>query len=72
MNVDLRIRGFRGSHDLTVVARPKTAALLGEYVLMECRPMPPEGRDGDTAVELLRQAYRMMVDTVRELGDTLG
>lgn len=72
MNVTLRVDKRRGQHVMTLIARPHTAAVLGEYLLFDDALMPDDGRPDDTALALLRQAYLMIADRVSELGGTVA
>jgi hypothetical protein len=66
MNVSLSIsQRADGEHRLTVVARPRKAALLGEYVLMESVRLEDLPPDPD-ALQVLSSAYRSIAALVQE------
>jgi hypothetical protein len=61
VNVSLSIYRAGGQHKLTVVARPRNAACLGEYVLIEGYPLGGQD-DSEDAAALLAAAYAAVLD----------
>nr|CRY96107.1 hypothetical protein [uncultured prokaryote] len=56
MNVSVTVRKFQDRHLLSVVARPRVAAVLGEHVLIEGQELSGLPLDA-SAVECLRAAF---------------
>jgi hypothetical protein len=56
MDLSMRVSSFRGVHRLTVAARPRTAAALGEHMLLDGHQL--EGLSPEpSAREVLRACF---------------
>jgi hypothetical protein len=60
MDISLTIMRSNGVHKLSVVARPRKATRLGEYVLIECYPLDVPEDPVDDPRELLRRAWHIV------------
>lgn len=63
MNVSLDVYVSQGEHRVTVVARPRVAAQLGEFVLVESEPLR-DLPDDPSALDVLRAAYRVVAHEI--------